>query len=175
VAGNFLNEGKPALFFSGRLMTGVIRLDGTLVWFDALDKSPGYLPSLGDFDGDGRADVVGVGYEDGVRCYDMASGQVKWRMANPADGFGNFGQKAENPVKGSASGDFDGDGRDEALIAVGRTLFCLGAPVAGSVGEIRWSVELPAEIGPPTVVSLDKASGISILVVGSDGYVYCLR
>ncbi|HMI64568.1 MAG TPA: VCBS repeat-containing protein [Cyclobacteriaceae bacterium] len=175
VAGNFLNEGKPALFFSGRLMTGVIRLDGTLVWFDALDKSPGYLPSLGDFDGDGRADVVGVGYEDGVRCYDMASGQVKWRMANPADGFGNFGQKADNPVRGSASADVDGDGRDEALIAVGRTLFCLGAPVAGSVGEIRWSVELPAEIGPPTVVSLDKASGISILVVGSDGYVYCLR
>jgi len=32
VSGNFLNEGKPALFFSGRLMTGVIRLDGTLVW-----------------------------------------------------------------------------------------------------------------------------------------------
>jgi hypothetical protein len=175
VAGNFLNEGKPALFFSGRLMTGVIRLDGTLVWFDALDKSPGYLPSFGDFDGDGRADVVGVGYEDGVRCYDMASGQVKWRMPNPAEGFGDFGQKAENPVKGSASADFDGDGRDEALIVIGRTLFCIGAPVEGAVGEVRWRVDLPAEIGPPTVVSLDKDGRISILVIGSDGFVYCVR
>jgi outer membrane protein assembly factor BamB len=157
-------------------MTGVIRLDGTLVWFDALDKSPGYLPSFGDFDGDGRADVVGVGYEDGVRCYDMASGQIKWRMQNPSDGFGDFGQKAQNPVKGSASADVDGDGRDEALIAVGRTLFCLGAPAAaGSEGEVRWSVELPAEVGPPTVVSLDKEGHLSILVVATDGYVYCLR
>ncbi len=175
VAGDFLNEGKPALFFSGRLMTGVIQLDGTLVWFDAVDKSPGYLPSFGDFNGDGRSDVVGVGFEDGVRCYDLASGKVNWRMPNPMNGFGDFGQKAENPVRGSASADIDSDGRDEALIVVDRTLLCLGAKGEDATGKVLWRVEFPSQIGPPTVATLDPDGRVSILVVGSDGYVYCVR
>ena len=175
VAGNFMNEGKPALFFSGQLMTGVIRLDGTLVWFDALDKSPAYLPSFGDFDGDGRADVVGVGYEDGVRSYDLASGKVKWTMPNPSgEGFESF-KIHSDPVRGTASADLDSDGRDEALVVIDNTLFCLGAPRAGSTGELRWKIKFPAPIGPPTVVTLDKEGTVSILVVGSDGYVYCLK
>ncbi len=174
VAGDFLNEGKPALYFSGQLMTGVIRLDGTLVWFDALDKSPAYLPSFGDFDGDGRADAVGVGYEDGVRCYDLASGKVKWQMPNPGGDFESF--KIHNDaVKGTASADLDGDGRDEALVVIDKTLYCLGAPHEGPAGELRWKVEFPALIGPPSVVTLDKDGRVSILIVGSDGYVYCLR
>jgi len=170
-----MNEGKPAIFFSGRLMTGVIRLDGTLAWFDAVDKSPGYLPSFGDFNGDGRSDVVGVGFEDGVRCYDMASGKVNWRMPNPAGGFGNFGQKAENPVKSSASADLDSDGRDEALIVIDKTLLCIGIKGDDTTGKILWRVEFPAAIGPPTVVSLKKDGPVSILVVGDDGFVYCVE
>lgn len=175
IAGNFLNEGTPAIFFSGRLMTGLIRLDGTLAWFDAVDKSPGYLPSFGDFNGDGRADLLAAGFEDGVRCYDMASGKVNWRMPNPAPGFGEFGQKMESPVKGSASADLDGDGKDEALVVIDRTLYCLGGPRKGREGEIRWRVELPARVGPPTVVTLTRNGSPCVLVTGSDGYVYCVR
>jgi hypothetical protein len=175
VAGNFLNEGKPALFFSGQLMTGVIRLDGTLVWFDALDKSPAYLPSFGDFDGDGSADVVGAGYEDGVRCYDLASGKVKWKMPMPVEGFGSSFKIHSDRVRGTASADLDGDGRDEALAVIDSKLFCFGSPSEGTEGELQWQVEFPALIGPPSVVSLDKDGRVSILVVGNDGYVYCLR
>jgi hypothetical protein len=174
VAGDFMNEGKPTLFFSGQLMNGVIRLDGTLVWFDALDKSPAHLPAFGDFDGDGRADIVGVGYEDGVRSYDLATGKVKWKMPSPAKGFDSF-KIHSDAVRGTASADLDGDGRDEALVVMDRTLFCLGAPDEGSAGEVRWEVEFPKQIGPPSIVTLDKAGTVSILVVGSDGYVYCLR
>ena len=170
-----MNEGKPALFFSGRLLTGVIRLDGTLVWFDAVDKSPGYLPSFGDTNGDGRSDVVGVGFEDGVRCYDMASGNVIWRMSNPTDGFGDFGQKAENPVKSSASADLDGDGRDEVLIVIDKTLLCVGIKDKETTGKVLWRVQFPAAIGPPTVVTLAQGGPVSILVVGSDGFVYCVE
>ncbi len=175
VVGNFLNESKPALFFSGKLMTGVIRLDGTLVWFDALDKSPGYLPSFGDFDGDGRSDVLGVGYEDGIRCYDMASGKVKWRLPNPVEGFEGFGQRSENPVKGSASADLDGDGRDEAIVSINKTLFCFATTTDGNTGEVRWRVDFPGQIGLPTVATLDKDGSVSILVVSSDGFVYCIK
>ncbi|MGD9634358.1 MAG: FG-GAP repeat domain-containing protein, partial [Pirellulales bacterium] len=86
VAGDFLNDGKPSFFFSGRLMTGVIKTDGTLVWFDALDKSAPHLPSFGDFDGDGKIEMIGVGFDDGIRCYDLASGKINWRMPSPLDG-----------------------------------------------------------------------------------------
>lgn len=175
VAGNFMNDGKPALYFSGRLMTGVIKLDGTLVWFDALDKSPVYLPAFGDFDGDNRTDVIGIGYEDGGRCYDTETGKVKWVIPNPTPGFGGFGSRTNDPVRGTASADLDGDGRDEALYSIDKTLFCIGSSADGSKGEIRWQVDLPALLGPPTVVTLDKEHTVSILVVGEDGYVYCLN
>jgi outer membrane protein assembly factor BamB len=105
----------------------------------------------------------------------MATGRLEWQMANPAEGFKGFGTHSENPVSGTAAADLDGDGRDEALISMGKALFCLAAPGKGSTGELRWRVELPAQIGPPTVVQLEKNGPVSILVVGSDGYVYCLR
>jgi outer membrane protein assembly factor BamB len=152
----------------------VIRVDGSLVWFDALDKSPKYFPSFGDFDGDGRSDMVAVGYEDGIRCYEMASGKIKWRMPYPLQGLQSFGTHSEDPVKGTASADLDGDGRDEALIVMNQTLFCIGAPREGSTGEVRWQVDFPTEIGPPAVATLDNKGGVSILVLGSDGYVYCI-
>lgn len=175
VVGNFLNDGKPALYFSGRLMTGVIRKDATLVWFDALDKSPAYLPSFGDFDGDGKTDAIGVGYEDGIRCYDTESGKVKWHMPSPGESFGSFGQREENPVKGSASADLDGDGREEALVVLDKALYCVGSTKEGSAGEVRWKVDFPEQVGPPTVVTLDKGGSVSILVVSSDGFLYCVR
>lgn len=175
VAGNFMNDGNPTIFFSGRLLTALIRLDGTLAWYDAPDKSPGYLPSFGDFDGNGKYQMLAVGYEDGTRCYDMATGEVKWRMPNPAKGFEEFGQSSVNPIKGSASADLDSDGRDEALISLNNTLYCLGSTRNGQAGEIRWQVDFPKQIGPPTVVTLDKDGSVSILVVSKDGYIYCVR
>lgn len=174
VAGDFLEAGKPSIFFSGRLMTGVIKTDGTLVWFDALDKSAPHLPAFGDFDGDGKMEMIGVGFDDGIRCYDLASGEVNWRMPSPLDGTG-FGMHSENPVSGAVTADIDSDGRDEALIAMQNVLYCLGTSRTDSNGEIRWSKEFPAEIGPPTVVQLENNGDPSILVVGRDGSTYCLR
>ncbi|MGE3638218.1 MAG: hypothetical protein AB7G28_06635 [Pirellulales bacterium] len=175
VAGDFLNEGKPALFFSGRLMTGVIATDGTLKWFDALDKSAPHLPALGDCDGDGKLEMIGVGFDDGVRCYDTATGEIKWRMPDPSGKIDGFGIHSANPVSGAVTADIDSDGRDEALVSMGNTLYCFASQKSGHGGEIRWKVELPAQIGPPTVAQLEQEGSASILVVGRDGYVYCLR
>lgn len=175
VAGNFLNDGKPSFFFSGRLMTGVITSDGKLVWFDALDESAPHLPAVGDFDGDGKTEVAGAGFVDGLRCYEAATGRVKWRMPNPYDGYGGHGTHSESPVHGTATADLDGDGRDEALFAIDKTLFCIGAPKQGLTGEIRWKVDFPKTISTPTIVSLDKQGTVSILVADTDGYVYCVR
>jgi hypothetical protein len=173
VAGDFLNEGKSSFFFSGRLMTGVIKTDGSLVWFDALDKSAPHLPSFGDFDGDGKKEMIGLGFDDGIRCYDLASGKVNWRMASPSERKG-FGMHSDIPVSGAVAADIDSDGRDEALVTINSTLYCLATSQNGD-GEILWRITLPAEIGPPAVVQLEKDGPVSVLVVGNDGYVYCLK
>lgn len=167
IAGEWLGDGQVSLYFANPngIITGVIRPDGTLAWWDALETSPKSLPALGDLDGDGRLEAVGVGYEDGIRCYDAASGRVKWRMPAPAGG---------NPV-GAASADVDGDGRDEALFVIDRTLYCLGASSTGDRGILLWQIELPARVGPPSIAQLDGEGQLTILLVGEDGYVYGVR
>jgi hypothetical protein len=85
-AGDFLGDGHPAIFFGGRSMTGLVRSDGSLVWWDALDQSAPGWPAFGNFDGDGRWESVGLGYDDGMRCHDLVSGKVKWRLPAPALG-----------------------------------------------------------------------------------------
>ena len=119
-------------------------------------------------------DVIGVGYEDGVRCYDMATGKVNWTIPNPTEGFGCLDrdtmiQCVVRPVQIWMATD------EMKLCIIDNILFCLGSSSDGTKGEIRWKMKLPQVIGPPTVVSLDKEGTISILVVGSDGYVYCIK
>ena len=165
IAGRFFNDARPAIFFGGRSMTGVVRADGSLAWWDALDHSAQDWPALGDFDGDGRLEAIGIGYADGVRCYDTATGNVKWRLPAPSS----------EVVTGSASADLDSDGREESLFVLGKTLLCFGSSADGSTGALRWRIDLPVPIGPPTIAALDATSGAAILVLGSDGCVYCVR
>jgi hypothetical protein len=165
IAGDFLGTGRSALFFGGRSMTGLVRTDGSLVWWDALDHSPEDWPAFGNFSGQGRFETIGVGYPDGVRCYDAATGHVLWHL--PMPGLGN--------VIGSASGDLNGDGRDEAVFVIGLQLVCLGVGTTPSEGRILWQLSLPVQTGPPSLALLDKKSGLAILLAGADGFVYAVR
>jgi hypothetical protein len=162
-AGDFLGAGRPAIFFGGRSMTGLIRADGSLTWWDALDQSAPGWPAFGDFDGDGHMQSMGVGYDDGVRCYDLVSGKVKWRLPVPVAG----------SLAGCASGDLDGGGRDEAVFVMGQELVCLGS--VNGAGVVKWKLRLPAPCGPPALAILDPGGSVSVLLAGSDGYVYCVR
>jgi outer membrane protein assembly factor BamB len=144
-------------------MTGLLRPDGSLVWWDALDQSAPEWPAFGDFDGDGRMEAIGIGYDDGVRCYDLASGKVKWRLPAPVPA----------NVAGCASGDLDGDGRDEALFMIGQELVCLGS--SNGTGWLKWKFHLPVVCGPPALAVLEPGGTLSVLLAGSDGYVYCVR
>jgi hypothetical protein len=165
IAGPFEEPGRPALFFGTdrAAMTGLVRADATLVWWDALDHSPKQLPAFGDFDGDGRWEAIGWGYPDGIRCYDASTGAVRWTLPLPEEGV----------PAGVASGDLDGDGRDEALFAVGRTLYCLGSDAAGR-GQERWRLAFVEELGMPCVAALDGSGELAVLVVTADGTVHCL-
>ena len=164
VAGKFENNGRAGVFMAGGAMTGLVRADGTLVWFDAVDKTSGEF-AYGDVDGDGKMEAVGFGYEDGVRCYDAATGRIRWRLSARPSG----------AQAGTASGDINGDGRNECLLAVGKTLCCYGTVDDGAQGVLLWKVELPAVVGPPSIVDLRGDGNVSILLVGQDGWVYCLE
>lgn len=167
IAGDWLSTGKPTVFFATERasLTGVYRTNGSLAWLDAKDKSPSSLAAFGDFDGDGQLEAIGIGYPDGVRCYDTARGNVKWSLPTPVAG---------TPT-GSASADVDGDGRDEALFVIGPALYCLGTTGSPPVGQVRWQVEFPVQVGPPVPADAEGAGELSVLVVGTDGTVYCVR
>jgi hypothetical protein len=179
IAGDFEGVGELSLFygtwrgFMGS-MTALLRPDATLVWWDALDTSPCCLPAIGDVDGDGTLEAVGIGYVDGIRCYDAATGQVKWRMPAPPEWYIPPPEGTEYPV-GTASGDIDSDARDEVLFAVGNRLSCIGVPEGKETGELLWELDFPTDIGPPSIADVDGEGHISVLVVGQDGYVYCVR
>jgi outer membrane protein assembly factor BamB len=168
VAGDFEGTGRPDIFFGPwqASMTGLVRSDGSLVWWDALDKSPNVLPAFGSFSGRGRMEAISIGYpEDGIRCYDSGTGAIIWRMPMPDEG----------RVLNTASGDINSDGRDEALAVIGRSLYCIGSDAAGTSGSVLWKVDFPAEPGPPSLADVDGTGKLSILVSCGDGYLYCLR
>jgi len=108
-------------------------------------------------------EVIGAGFDDGIRCYDTATGEIQWRMDAPF----NSGRRA--------SGDINSDGRDEALFTSGRTLYCIGSDAAGAKGRVLWTLEMPAPVGPPVIADVDGSGRVSILLVGRDGYLYCVR
>lgn len=183
VAVKIETEDRPSLLFATQraAMTGRVSAEGDLVWWDALDTSPKQLPAVGDFDGDGRLELLGIGYADGARCYDVATGALRWRLAieagaRPAGSGGGIPRFTPDGVAaGTASGDLDGDGRDEALFTLGPTLYCLGSNASGDAGELRWQMSLPARLGPPSIADVDGSGQLAVLVMGEDGYVYCVR
>jgi len=167
IAGDWESTGKPTVFFATERasLTALYRINGTLAWLNAQDKSPSSLAAFGDFDGDGQLEAIGVGYPDGIRCYATATGKVKWSLPAPVAG---------NPA-GSASGDLNGDGRDEAIFVTDKTIWCLGTGGRQDQGAVLWQVELPAKLGPPTLADPDGAGRPAVLVAASDGFVYCVR
>ena len=85
IAGEFEGNGRISLFFGtgSATMTGLIRPDGKLAWWDAFEESPRCLPAFGDFDGDGALEAVGVGYlEDGPDL--VAIAMNGWDEGHPA-------------------------------------------------------------------------------------------
>jgi hypothetical protein len=168
IAGDFEGTGKTSTFFAGTpgSMTGLVRADGTLVWWDAMDRGAPGLPALGDFDGAGRLEAINGPYEDGFRCYDAATGRIKWRMKSPIEGAA---------PSSSVSADIKGDGRDEALFLFWNVLCCIGSMPSGDAGALLWRIDIPASAGPPCIADVTGDGRASILLQSVDGYVYCIQ
>jgi hypothetical protein len=167
VAGEFEGPGRLGIFLATTRasLTALLRTDGSLAWADAPDVSPQALPALGDVDGDGRLEMIGVGYPEGIRCYDVATGAAKWSLASPAPGV----------PPGMASADLNADGRDEVVFSLGTTLYCLAATADGASSQLLWQLGLPATLSAPTIADVSGTGEASVLLTGADGFVYCVR
>lgn len=142
-------------------------------------STPAVLPAVGDADGDGRLELLSPGHSRGIgsreqefRCYDAATGRLRWVLPLPGSCFDpNMGEFADSPTS-PASADVDGDGRDEAVFGIGNKLYSVGATQGGRAGEVRWTLEFPAPVGPPGIADVDGDGRAEIVVVCGDGHVY---
>jgi hypothetical protein len=172
VAGQFDPNSKAnSLLFSTyrRQMIGRVRADGSLAWSDAYDKAGNGFPAIGDFDGDGSVEAIFIGFDDGIRCYDAATGTRKWTLD----------LARQQDVHSAVSGDIDGDGKDEAIFVLDSTLYCLGTDKSGQSGVVEWELKLPTTASSPILADVTSKtnrneSRLSVLLTGSDGYVYCI-
>ena len=113
------------------------------------------MPAIGDINGDGRIELVGAGYTDGLRAYDVATGKLLGTLEMPA------------PTGPAASADINGDGLDEAIIPAGDSLWAVHMPPEGL--RIAWRLKLPATPFAPIIADLDGDGQAEIAVVCSDG------
>ena len=177
VVADFLHKGRPQILYGANsTVFGLLGLDGTPVWKHG--PSPGWpdvLPGIGDIDGDGAIELLSPGHRlpDGtagqeVRCYDAATGRLDWTLKLAGAEFSSDSSPPMTP----AVADIDGDGRDEAIMAIGRTLLAIGSTPDKKAGVIRWSLSFPDRLGPPAVADSLGRGDAQVVEVCADGNVY---
>lgn len=170
-AGNFLNNGMIQLLYAvskgdmilmeRNWVTGYSAKDilwVNLKWQKKYPKSvSSTLPALGDFDGNGRIEVI-FSAENGLASYDLVSGQQLWQLA------GIFGELV--------SCDINSDGLDECIISNKNRVYCVGYDNRENTGKTIWQYSLPAGLGAPAISKINGKT--QIIVICDDGYVYSI-
>jgi hypothetical protein len=174
---DFLRDGRwQILYGANSTIFGLLAPGGRPIWKHGPSAGwPDVLPGIGDLDGDGGLELLVPGLPrpagaagQEIRCYDAATGRLEWTLALP----GAHLSAASSPPMTPATCDIDGDGRDEAIFAAGRTLLAVGTDGTRRAGAVRWSLEFPDLVGPAAIADTDGTGRARILVVCGDGNVY---
>ncbi len=161
VVTDFDGDGEAEAFFPSQYTWGLLDIDGAHIWnLEEGDLPSGLMPGIGDVDGDGKLEI-GAPFRDGFRCYDAATGELRWKIAVPG-----------GPYAGILSADVDGDGSDEFLFAAGQRVVAVGA--SGGSGRIVWEAEFPARVSEPSFADVDGDGLGEVLLTCADGNLYCL-
>lgn len=185
IVADVLGTGEPqVLFASTAYVLGLLERDLRVIWAHkpvgaAVGDAPAVLQGLGDIDGDGRLELLSPGHRRSLeslaqefRCYDAATGALKWTLPLPGSCFvGNNRGFPDSPGHAVVA-DVDGDGREECVVAIAHTLYCIGAAPDGRSGEVRWRLELPAALGAPSLADVAGDGRLQIVIACADGYIY---
>ena len=148
-------DGKPAILLTSSWgQWGAWTLDRRLLW--TFDPTGARLArrhaGVADVDGDGRLEM-GVIHDDGAfRCYDAATGKLRWELPHVRQ------------TSDVVTADVDGDGRPEfvASLAAYKALDT-------THGTVLWEVDEPVSQCPPVVADVDGDGCCEILVGCLDG------
>jgi outer membrane protein assembly factor BamB len=113
--------------------------------------------AIGDFDGDGKTEIV-ISHLDGwLRAYAGTTGDLMWTL--------HLG----TVLADMAVCDIDGDGRVEAIGggADGK-VYAIGA------GQIDWIHTIGYSLGSTVIADVNMDGRPSILIAGGDGFLHCL-
>jgi outer membrane protein assembly factor BamB len=177
-------RGPSLLYGASTYVLSLLDLRGEPRWSDGPGNlTPAVLPAIGDFNGTGELELLSAGHhgegeaaqQSEMRCYAAATGEIKWRMSLPGDAFGpNNHRSASSPLV-PASGDINGDGRDEGVFSIGNTLYAVAASPDGTHGTVLWSLAFAQRLGPPIIADASGSGEAMILLVSSDGFLYGVR
>jgi len=178
VAADLLGSGERVYLYGGSSYElAVVDREGRARWHEGPSaRTPAALQGVADVDGDGRLELVSVGHVpdsgDGIeaRCYEAASGRVRWRARMAGVPFGPNGQWLAGAPTTCATADLDGDGREECVFAVGQDLVCVGE--RDGSGAVLWRLTLPATAGPPSIACTGAGGALEIIVICADGRAY---
>lgn len=167
--------GRQVLYGKNPTTLALLALDGQTVWntplYDGMSMTS--LQGLGDVNGDGTVDVVAVGRCDSngtnATAYAGDSGDTLWNLTYLAD--------CENRPTSVATGDINGDGRDEALFVSANILYAIGETSVGTPA-VLWTAEIDPEFqNPQGQVQIADVLGNGrpqILVSVEDGFLVSL-
>jgi hypothetical protein len=153
IVADFLGNGRPQVLYLHDAVTALLTAQGERIWkidhpYPADWRKPA---GFGDVDGDGRLDLLfpGAMGSEGreFQCREAATGALKWRLPLP-----------DEPFTFPAVADINGDGRDECLFTIDKTLYAVGgAKAAGPLatdGALLWKLDLPDRAGPVTIADV---------------------
>ena len=149
---------RPAMILTASVGAwGAMTLDGDRLWSIPLGDRVQCMRhgALGDVDGDGRLEL-GMPHPQGFRCYDAATGELKWQLPEPG---------TQTDV---VAADIDDDGMDEFILGVGNKLMAIKGEK--DTGSVLWTLDLGSLATAPIVADINGDGLAEILVGTADGH-----
>jgi RHS repeat-associated protein len=147
--GKFGSDPNPGIVLAAQGKLWLLGHNGNIVWgpvqAPGIRDYEGGLPIVGDFNGDGKAEI-GVGYGSSY-CVFNGDGTLLWKTENPdATGVAGF--------HGSTAYDFDGDGVQEILYQDEKYLYVYNG--ANGTTLMALPMEHRAYLNCPVVADVDN-------------------
>jgi len=168
---DFLGTGKPQLLIANHEGLALLDADRKPVWVGPKGEFTDWElpPVLGDVDGAGKLEIVAA-----VASYDVPLTPVSWRLICRSGATGDLRWSLAIPGRPTAPAmaDVNGDGRDECVFTVGKTVYAIATSEDGKSAKTAWTLDLPDRLSRVAIADADGSGMAQVVVMSADGYVY---